>query len=90
MWNYFIIHRLGLGLKRKIEKFKIGEVFSQNKNEIVFGFYNEKKDQFYWILNLDPSFPHMRFSDNFSRARRNSVNLFTELIDEKIKKKLLN
>jgi hypothetical protein len=71
MWTYFFIKWLFEALRDRLSGFRSGEIFSQNKDEIVFGFYCEAKEDFYWILNLEPAFPHMRFSNSFSRAKRN-------------------
>ncbi len=84
MWNYFTIKWLCEVLSEKLIEYKIGEIFSQNKNEIIFGFYKSNAEDFYWILNFEPSFPHMRFSNQYSRAKRNSADLFVGIIDQTI------
>ncbi|QNL21125.1 DUF814 domain-containing protein [Hyphobacterium sp. CCMP332] len=84
MWNYFTIKWLSEILIKRLHSLKIGEVFTQNKNEIIIGFYQKEAQDFYWILNFDPSFPHMRFLNDYNRAKRNSLDLFPEIIDVKI------
>jgi predicted ribosome quality control (RQC) complex YloA/Tae2 family protein len=84
MWTYFFINWLAKALKNKLVGFRFGEIFSQNKDELIIGFYNDKSEQFYWVLNFEASFPNMKFYDSYSRAKKNSINLFNELLDSEI------
>lgn len=84
MWTYYFVKWLFASLATRLAGYRIGEIFSQNKDEIVFGFYRDGAEDFYWVLNLEPVFPHMRFFNAYSRAKRNSVDLFTEILDSTI------
>lgn len=54
--------------------------FSQNKDELILGFGNAEED-FYIRANLESQFSCLSFPHEFARARRNSVDLFTDLYD---------
>lgn len=84
MWTYFFLKQLVQSLKEKLIGYSIGEIFSQNRNEIIFGFYKKDIEDFYFIINLDPVFPHFKFYSNYQRAKKNSVDLFSDYLDLKI------
>ncbi len=52
------------------------ECFTQNKNEVIFGF-TQSVESFYIKAYLDPSFCCLSFPEAFHRAKKNSVDLFT-------------
>lgn len=81
--NYFFLLRLIDALNARISGFSFGEIFSQNKDELIIGLYNENED-FYIKALLSPMFSCLSFPADFNRAKRNSVDLFPELIDRKI------
>lgn len=81
--NYFFLKRLAESLNEKLIGFELLECFSQNKDEVVFGFAKEQRE--FWIrANLDPNISLLCFPPSISRAKRNSVDLFTEAIGTKV------
>ncbi|TAE75612.1 MAG: DUF814 domain-containing protein [Bacteroidetes bacterium] len=52
--------------------------FSQSKDELVLGFALPEKD-FYIRINLESEISVISFPENYARAKKNSVDLFTEL-----------
>lgn len=81
--NYYFLRQLSKQISEELIGFKIGEVFSQVKDELIISLYKEK-EELTIKAHLSPSFCCLSFLDNFSRARRNSVDLFLESIDQKI------
>ncbi len=59
------------------------ECFSQQKDELIIGFANQHFS-YYIKASLASDFSCLSFSDEFHRSKRNSVNLFTEAIGEKV------
>ena len=57
--------------------------FSQDKDELILGFCNPK-DEFYIRAVLHSDFAGLNFPENFHRAKRNSVDLFSELLGLKV------
>lgn len=57
--------------------------FSQNKDELVLGFANDS-EEFYIKAVLDSSFTCLAFPNDFARAKRNSIDLFANLIDLRV------
>ena len=53
--------------------------FSQSKDELVIEFNNERKS-FFLKAHLQPDFCCLSFPTSFNRARKNSVDLFPEVI----------
>lgn len=81
--NYYFLRQLSRQLHQELIGFRIGEVFSQSKNELVISLYKENDDRFV-KASLDPSFCCLSFPELFNRARRNSVDLFHQIIDLEI------
>jgi predicted ribosome quality control (RQC) complex YloA/Tae2 family protein len=61
----------------------ISECFSQNKEELIIRF-ETRTDPFFIKASLLASFSCLSFPENFQRARRNSVDLFGELIGQRV------
>ncbi|MEM6359135.1 MAG: NFACT RNA binding domain-containing protein [Bacteroidota bacterium] len=73
--NYYFLKRLTPVLSAKIRRAAISECFTQNKNELIIIFDNE----FIIKAYLDPAFCCLSFPSTFHRARKNSVDLFTDI-----------
>ncbi len=82
--NYFFLKRLAHSLNKELSGLALKECFSQNKDELVLAFY-ENSRHFYIRANLDPIVSLLSFPETFARAGRNSVDLFQDLINKKIK-----
>lgn len=81
--NYYFLRQLSLQLRKELTGFRIGEAFSQVKDELIIALYNEN-DELTIKSHLSPSFCCLSFPENFSRARRNSVDLFHQIIGSEI------
>jgi len=57
---------------------KLGVAFSQTKDELILGFYREE-EEFYWRITMQAQFCCLSFPDDFARAKRNSIDLFTPI-----------
>lgn len=81
--NYFFIKRLANDLNDRLKGLRLLECFSQNKDELILGFAS-KDDEFILRANLDPAVSLLQFPEAFSRAGKNSIDLFQELIDQEV------
>lgn len=59
--------------------------FSQSKDELVLGF-GRPEEELYLQAHLKSDFAALSFPDNFFRAKKNSVDLFQDLIERPILK----
>ncbi len=73
--NYFFLRRLADSLQTTLNGLQLLESFSQNKDELILGFASEKRTV-YLIANLNPQICLIDISEDFKRARKNSVELF--------------
>lgn len=76
--NYYFLKQLSARLAEELKGFQLVEAFSQNKNELIIGFARQA-EEFYIKAHLNPAFCCLSFPADFSRARKNSVDLFTDL-----------
>jgi predicted ribosome quality control (RQC) complex YloA/Tae2 family protein len=77
--SYFLLQQLSRELNTELRGFSIVSCFSQSKDELVIEFNNEKKS-FFIKAHLQPDFCCLSFPTSFNRARKNSVDLFAEVI----------
>ena len=81
--NYYFLRQLTPALSLTLKDCVISECFSQNKEELITRF-ETRTDPFFIKASLLASFSCLSFPDNFQRARRNSVDLFGELIGQRV------
>lgn len=62
---------------------ELGSAFSQSKDELVLGFF-EGEDEFYIRALLSGQITLLSFPEQFPRAKKNSTDLFQELIGFKV------
>lgn len=84
--NYYFLRQLSLKLHEQLKGLVLAECFSQEKDELVLGFCTDGKQwkhrrEFYIKAVIRPDFVCLNFPDEFRRASRNSIDLFSELID---------
>ncbi|MBL3657968.1 NFACT RNA binding domain-containing protein [Fulvivirga sediminis] len=80
--NYYFLKHLTNSLSSQLNNAELVECFTQNKNELIFAFAG--KDDIYIKAHLSPAFCCLSLPNNFSRARKNSVDLFEDLIGKKV------
>lgn len=83
--NYYFLRKLSPALESRLRGKSLVVAFSQDKDEIVFGFSSEASDtSFYIKADLKSDFTSLCFPERFDRARRNSISLFTALYGKKV------
>ncbi len=81
--NYYFLVQLSVQLKSKLEGFTLVSCFSQNKDELIIEFNNESKS-FFIKASLLANFCCLSFPNTFNRARKNSVDLFNEVLMKQV------
>ncbi len=81
--NYYFLRQLSGALQQRIQGMELATCFSQQKNEMVLGFCNPS-EEFYIKAVLLQEGSYLAFPEQFHRARRNSVDLFTDLIGKQV------
>ncbi len=84
--NYYFLRQLSRKLHEQLKGLVLAECFSQEKDELVLGFCTDGKQwkhrrEFYIKAVIRPDFVCLNFPDEFRRASKNSIDLFSELID---------
>jgi predicted ribosome quality control (RQC) complex YloA/Tae2 family protein len=77
--NFYLLRKLTVELESLLKDSVISECFSQNKEELILRF-EIHRTSFYIKASLQPIFSCLSFSENFQRARKNSVDLFEKII----------
>jgi len=80
--NYYTIRQVSRQLAQKLPGWELRECFSQNKNELILAF-GKGQEEFYIKASFNSDFSCLSFPDNFSRSKRNNVDLFPSLIGKK-------
>ena len=81
--NYFFLRQLSGVLKQKLVGFTLATCFTQEKDELIIGATNGT-EEFYIKALLSSQFTALSFPNTFNRARQNSTNLFSDIIDKEI------
>ena len=77
--TYFFIRHLSSALNSRLRGWEFVECFSQNKDELVLALAREK-EEFYIKCNFSPQVSLIEFPQEFKRAKRNSINLFPDIL----------
>ncbi len=81
--NYYFLRQISSRLRDKLVGFTLVSCFSQNKDELVFEF-NDAKSSFFIKADLQGDFSCLTFPDGFHRARKNSIDLFNDVLMKKV------
>jgi predicted ribosome quality control (RQC) complex YloA/Tae2 family protein len=77
--NYYFLRQLTQSLQTLLTGTVISECFSQNKDELIIRFETHNGSS-YLKASLTPTLSCLSFPTEFHRARKNSVDLFPEMI----------
>jgi predicted ribosome quality control (RQC) complex YloA/Tae2 family protein len=81
--NYYFLRQLSKALERQVVGFTLVSCFSQNKDELILELNNSKQSLFI-KASLLPDFQCLSFPVEFHRARKNSVDLFPEVVMQSV------
>lgn len=81
--NYHFLRFLCPRLQEVLKGFEITACFSQNKDELIIEFQRDEEFRYLRAHFLSPHI-YYSFPEKFQRAKRNSINLFPELIGERV------
>jgi predicted ribosome quality control (RQC) complex YloA/Tae2 family protein len=78
--SYYFLSRLSAELNSRLNGTRLMECFSQEKDELILGFYNGESQLWYMKADFKQGSGILTFPSGFGRTRSNSVNLFQEQI----------
>lgn len=81
--NYYFLRQLAKSLDHQLRGTVVSECFSQNKDELIIRFETSSVP-FFVKATLNAGFSCLSFPKEFHRARKNSVDLFGELIGRRV------
>ena len=81
--NYYLTKPLSEQLHSLLKGFSVVSCFSQHKEELVLEF-NNAQTSFFIKASLQPSLCCLSFPSSFQRAKKNSIDLFDEIILKKV------
>ena len=81
--NYFILNRFITENKDTVAGSIVSEIFSQEKDKLVLGILKNGQEKFVEI-SVNPGFPYIIILDDFHRAKKNSIDFFSEHIPAEI------
>lgn len=82
--NYFFLRKLVSEMEQRLLNATLVSCFSQQKDELMLHFGMATGDDFYIRAYLQADFCCLSFPEQFNRSKRNSIDLFPELINRKI------
>lgn len=81
--NYFILNRLIIEANRLLKDYSLISAFTQDKERIIFELRNKDVRKFIEISTI-PNFEFISIRDNFSRAKKNTIDFFSTHLPSKI------
>lgn len=81
--NYYFLRQWVGELSCRWVGWKLGECFSQSKDELILGFYRPGESWYLKVL-MRGDFSGMAVQEEYHRSKRNSVDLFREFVDQEI------
>ncbi|HWA32494.1 MAG TPA: NFACT RNA binding domain-containing protein [Cyclobacteriaceae bacterium] len=81
--NYYFLRQLSSWLNKRLSGYTLVSSFSQNKDELVMEL-NDGKQSFFVKADLQPEFQCLSFPEKFNRARKNSIDLFSDALMRKV------
>ena len=81
--NYYFLRQLSKSIEASIRGMELTTCFTQNKNELILGFTSEVQT-FYIKAHLQSDFCCLAFPSDFSRSKKNSVDLFKDVTHRKV------
>lgn len=83
--NYFTIREVARYLNNNISGYTIEEVYTQEKNKLLFELLNSvNKDSKMLEFSIEKDHNYLILKDNFSKAKKNYVNLFEDIYAKNI------
>jgi len=76
--NYYTLRLIAHDLHRRLAGSVLADMFTQHKDELVVACASETTEQ-YIIISCDPARNYLVLREEFPRAKKNSVDLFSEL-----------
>lgn len=81
--NYYFLRQLSVALNTIVRDTEIISCFSQSKDELVLEFYS-KEQHLFLVASLQPELQCLSFPTKYNRARKNSIDLFPEIIGQSV------
>ena len=81
--NYFILNRLVIEANILLKDYSLVSAFTQDKERIIFELKNNDRKKFIEISTI-PNFEFISIKDNFSRAKKNTIDFFSPHLPSKI------
>lgn len=84
--NYYFFRLLSKKLQEQLQSWVVLACFSQHKEELILGFANPHPphQELYIKALLGSQFSCLHFPEDFQRSKKNSVDLFTQVIGCKV------
>jgi predicted ribosome quality control (RQC) complex YloA/Tae2 family protein len=83
--NYYTLRHIAVQLNQQLKGWVVREAFSQNKNELILAFEvpfgkSGQVGREFLIVSCEPSENCVYLSESFARAKRNSIDLFPQIL----------
>lgn len=83
--NYYFLRQLTPALESRVRGSVISECYSQEKAELILRF-ETTNGSFHLRATLGPAFTCLSFPGDFQRARKNSVDLFSDVVGLRVER----
>jgi predicted ribosome quality control (RQC) complex YloA/Tae2 family protein len=81
--NFYFLRQITVALETIVRGTEVISCFSQSKDELVLEFYSKTRHLFL-VASLQPELQCLSFPPKYNRARKNSIDLFPEIIGQSV------
>jgi predicted ribosome quality control (RQC) complex YloA/Tae2 family protein len=81
--NYFLLNRFVIDAEEVINGAAIADIFSQERDKLIIQLVKDEEEHFLEMY-VNPGQPYINLREKYSRAKKNTINLFPEFINKKI------
>jgi predicted ribosome quality control (RQC) complex YloA/Tae2 family protein len=83
--NFFLLKEVSLFLEKEITGYTVREIHTQEKDKLVISLSNKHSGEFKYIeYSCDDKLPYLLLKTEYSKARKNVLNLLAGLYDQEI------
>jgi len=82
--NYFVLNRIINELNEFISSYKLIEVFSQEKDKVIFHF-NNNDNNFFLELSCKSNLNYISLQEKYFKAKKNVISFFQKYLPASIK-----
>jgi hypothetical protein len=81
--NYFFLNRFVIEVNKLLEGCSLYEVYSQERDRLVFDFFKGEK-HYFLLISTNQNLPFIQVKEDLHRAKKNTINFFRDYLPARL------